>query len=318
MKREDNWVNLTKVICILVVLLGHYNYTEWVGTGWLTYIVKSAVYVMFVYSGYYLCRNKTLEEHEKTKGYLGHLGIMAVVWAILYFLNKVFYSDRTIDAVSEIFQDTMSDFTRFNYSHLWYIQCLFLAVAIMYGFQKKHFKVWEILLLALLQICCHWNLLCALAAIGIGFIFAETDKLFNKCRLIICLCTGTVAAVILCGFSYEWFRIWDVCEEVVIEVMRFALAAAVALTGLCMDSLVPLDFGRAGRYVRKLSTCIYLTHLLFVNYSFKVASDHGALWGEKAFFLYSTGTAVLFSFAAGSVLIAVSEIKPFRLLKKIF
>ena len=52
-KKEDNWVNLIKLLCIFIVVLGHYNYTDWNGTVWLLYIVKSAVSVMFIYSGYY-------------------------------------------------------------------------------------------------------------------------------------------------------------------------------------------------------------------------------------------------------------------------
>lgn len=66
-KKEDNWVNLIKLLCIFIVVLGHYNYTYWNGTVWLLYIVKSAVSVMFIYSGYYLCKNKVLDDYDKTK-----------------------------------------------------------------------------------------------------------------------------------------------------------------------------------------------------------------------------------------------------------
>lgn len=228
MKKEDNWVNLTKLLCVLIVLLGHYNFTDWAGTNWLLYTVKSAVSVMFIYSGYYLCRNKILDEHEKTKEYLGHLGLMVIVWVLLDFFNDVGNSGRTLDAVSEIFQDDMFNFVRLDYGHLWYIQNLFLAVAIMFIFKKKHFRVWEIILLIVLQKCYYWLLICSLASIGIGFILAESEKAFGKKRLITCLCTGVVSAVILCGFSYEWFSIGGVCQEIIIETMRYVLAVSVA------------------------------------------------------------------------------------------
>lgn len=318
MKKEDNWVNLTKLLCVLIVLLGHYNFTDWAGTNWLLYTVKSAVSVMFIYSGYYLCRNKILDEHEKTKEYLGHLGLMVIVWALLDFFNDVGNSGRTLDAVSEIFQDDMFNFVRLDYGHLWYIQNLFLAVAIMFIFKKKHFRVWEIILLIVLQKCYYWLLICSLASIGIGFILAESEKAFGKKRLITCLCTGVISAVILCGFSYEWFSIGGVCQEIIIETMRYVLAVSVAVVSLCMDSLVPFNLGMAGRYIRKLSTVIYLSHMMFVDFSFKVAAHNGALWAEKNFFIYSAGTAVIMSFTTGIVLVAVSGLKKFRWLRKIF
>lgn len=67
----------------------------------------------------------------KMEIYLEHLGKIVIVWAFLGFLYDVFYSDKTIEAIRKIFQDDMFEFVRFNYGHLWYIQNLFLAVAII-------------------------------------------------------------------------------------------------------------------------------------------------------------------------------------------
>lgn len=33
-KEEDNWINLIKLAAVLVVVLGHYNYTDVVGGGY--------------------------------------------------------------------------------------------------------------------------------------------------------------------------------------------------------------------------------------------------------------------------------------------
>lgn len=318
MKKEDNWVNLIKLFCVLIVVLGHYDYTDWAGTDWLPHIVKSAVSVMFIYSGYYLSKNKMLEDQDKVKNYLGHLAIMTIVWVFIYFLRDVYYSEKTLEAVNEIFQNTMFDFVRFDSGHFWYIQNLFLAVAIMFVFQKKHFKVWEVILLIALQKCYYWLLICSLASIGIGFILAEAEKAFDKKEAFACLCTGVIAAAILCGFSYGWFNVSYILSGILIEAMRYVLSTSVAVVGLCMDSLVPLKLGVAGRYIRKISTVIYLSHNWFVEYTFKVATYYGGVWGEKRFFVYSAGTALLLSFATGIVLIAVSEWKPFRILKKIY
>lgn len=254
----------------------------------------------------------------KMEIYLEHLGKIVIVWAFLGFLYDVFYSDKTIEAIRKIFQDDMFEFVRFDYGHLWYIQNLFLAVAIMFIFKKKHFEVWEVILLIVLQKCYYWLLICALASIGIGYILADTEKVFDKKKMITCLCTGVIAVVILCGFSYGWLSMGEWGKEIVIETMRYVLAVSVAVFGLSLDSLVPLDFGVTGRYIRKLSTVIYLSHMMFIEPSFQVAAHNGALWGEKDYFIYSAGTAVILSIVTGIVLIIASERKLFRWLKEIF
>lgn len=315
-KREDNWVNVVKLLCVLVVVLGHYNYTDWVGTKWLLYIVKSAVSVMFIYSGYYLCKNKTLDDHGKVKSYLEHLVIITIVWVFIYFVRDIYYSG--FDAVKETFEITMRDVANFNSGHFWYVQNLFLAVAIMFCIQKKHFKIWEVIVLIILQKCYYWLLICSLASIGIGYILAESKKAFDKKKLLGCLCTGIMAVAVLCGISYECINVPNALSDVIIEMMRYVLSVSVAVIGLCMDELVPLKLGIVGRYIRKLGTVIYLSHNFFVEFTFKIASHYGAVWGDKWYFIYSAGAAVFLSFATGIALIALSELKPFRILKKIY
>lgn len=212
----------------------------------------------------------------------------------------------------------MFDVARFNSGHFWYIQNLFLAVAMMFLFQKKHFKIWEVILLIFLQKCYYWLLICALASMGIGFILAETERKFDKKKLLLSLCIGVIAAGTLCGFSYGKISIWYVSDEIIIEIMRYVLSVSVAVVGICLDSIAPLRLGAAGHYIRKISTVIYLSHNLFTEFTFKIASHYGALWGEEKFFAYSAGSAVLLSFATGMALILVSEIKPFRRLKKLY
>ena len=121
----------------------------------------------------------------------------------------------------------------------------------------------------------------------------------------------------LCAFSYGEISV-NIFIEVVIEAMRYLLSTSVAAIGICMDLLVPLRLGIAGHYIRKISTVIYLCHNLFVQYAFEVAADHGALWGEEKFFIYSVGTAIILSFGTGILLCAISELKPFGWLKKIY
>lgn len=317
-KKEDNWVNLIKLLCIFIVVLGHYNYTYWNGTVWLLYIVKSAVSVMFIYSGYYLCKNKVLDDYDKTKKYLERLAVITVVWVFLYFIRDVMQGEHTIDAVSQIFQNNMYDFTRFDSGHLWYIQNLFLAVVMMFTFRKKHFKIGQIILLIALQKCYYWLLICALASIGIGYFLAEIECKFDWKHFFVCLCTGIVAAVVLCGFAYGWISAPVILKEVAIETMRYVLSASVAIVGLSLDSVLPLNMKVTGHYIRKLSTVVYLCHNLFVQYTFQVASGHGALWKSRDFFLYSVGTAIWLSVITGIAIIIVSEIKPFRWLKRIY
>lgn len=206
----------------------------------------------------------------------------------------------------------------FDSGHFWYIQNLFFAVAIMFIFQKKHFKVWEVILLIILQKCYYWLLICSLASIGIGYILAETERCFDKRKLLISLCTGIIATVTLCGFSYGGLNMPYSLDDIIIEAMRYVLSTSMAVIGLCMDSAAPIKLGRMGRHIRKLSTGVYLSHNIFVEFTFKVAAHFGAVWGEKEFFIYSAGTAVLLSVATGTALVIVSEWKPFRILKKIY
>lgn len=77
--------------------------TDWGGTGWFLYIVKSAVSVMFIYSGYYLCKNKTLQEQDKAEKYLVHLGTSTVVRVLLYFLRDVGCAEKTWGTINETF-----------------------------------------------------------------------------------------------------------------------------------------------------------------------------------------------------------------------
>lgn len=318
-KKEDNWVNLIKLFCVFIVVFGHYNYTDWAGTKWLLYIVKSAVSVMFIYSGYYLSKNKVLDDFDKTQKYLKHLVIMTVVWLLIYFVRDVIQGEHTLESVEQIFQDTMFNFVQFNSGHIWYIQNLFLAVALMFVFRKKHFGIGEIILLIAAQKCYYWLLICALASIGIGCLLAEIEHKFDRTCCFACLGTGIAAIAVMCGFSYGWIGTRYVLGgDIMIEIMRYAASVSVAVVGLCLDTMIPLNMSVIGHYIRKLSTVVYLCHTLFIQYTFQVASSHGALWGEKKFFIYSAGTGMLLSIITGIVLIIVSEIKPFRWLKKIY
>lgn len=317
-KKDDNWVNLIKLLCVFIVVLGHYNYTNWAGSMWLKYIVKSAVSVMFIYSGYYLCKNKILDDHEKTKKYLIRLAIITISWLLIYFITDVIQSEHTLESVNQIFQEYMSDLVKFDNGHIWYIQNLFLAVALMFAFRKMHFKIGEIVILLIVQKCYYWLLICALANLGIGCVLADIEHKFDRKRCMMCLCTGIAAITIICGFSYGWITTSDFLQGIIIEIMRYIASTSVATVGLCLDAMIPIKMNVTGHYIRKLSTVVYLSHMLFMQYTFQVASNHGALWGEKQFFIYSAGTALILSIATGGILILLSEIKPLRWLKKIY
>ena len=159
---------------------------------------------MFIYSGYYLSKNKVLDDFDKTQKYLKHLVIMTVVWLLIYFVRDVIQGEHTLESVEQIFQDTMFNFVQFNSGHIWYIQNLFLAVALMFVFRKKHFGIGEIILLIAAQKCYYWLLICALASIGIGCLLAEIEHKFDRTCCFACLGTGIAAIAVMCGFSYGW------------------------------------------------------------------------------------------------------------------
>lgn len=319
MAKEDNWVNIVKLLSIFTVLLGHYNYYDNLEFGhFLTHIVKGGVCVMFIYNGYYLYKNKTLDSHDKTIGYLSRLAVMAGVWITLYFLKDIWYGEKTAAAVYGAFCSLLENAARFNNGVLWYVQNLFLAVALLFVFKKKRFRMWEFVMLALLLRCYYWLLLFALLGIGIGYVLAEHEDRLGKKALLASLSGAVLSVVVLWAVIYGKLSTGTWLDLMVADLGKYTLAASMATAGICMDKVLPLALGKNGRYLRKISTVIYLSHLLFTEITFRVAAALGAQWGTVKFFVYSAGTAAVLSVITGIVLIAASGWKPLKFLKRIY
>lgn len=345
-RRENGLVDIVKFICAVVVVAGHCYLSDADGMGWYMDLVKLAVQIFFIFSGYFLVAAGTLEQEGRATSYVRHLLWMTVLWMAVYFLVNLAVTDRVSDVwVYDFITLWTQFFTSFDSGHLWYLQNLFLVVVILLGLKKTRFSWKEVLFWLVFGSVFYGRITRAVLGIAVGIFLAATvgdtsavsggngagKKTSNGDgaaasggstagnaggRLLIGMGVFAVAggAIGLLGHN-----------SAVVQIMHNYVGnlASIIIAWCALCGRLPGE-GRVNFvYLRKQSTLVYLIHSAFVPFVAKLMSSVFAAWipaAEKgvAWCLILTTVVLICSLIAGGVILALSRHERFRWLKKLY
>lgn len=320
-RKENGLVDIVKFICAIIVVAGHCYLADVDGMSWYTDLVKLAVQIFFIFSGYFLVTAGTLQQEKRATSYVRHLFGMTLIWAVVYFAVNLLVTDRSSDVwVYDFIKLWTEFFTSFNSGHLWYLQNLLLVVVLLLGLKKTEFSGKEVLFWLVLSSVFYGRITRAVLGIAVGIYLAseeaKDEKKQSGSRLLIGM--GTVAIVggllgLLAG------------NAAISEIMRNYIGNILAiLIAFCaLYGRLPGEEKMNFVYLRKQSTLVYLVHLVFVPFVVKLMSSVFAAWlpvKEKgmAWCLLLTAAVVLCSLLFGGVVIVLSKREKFCWLKKLY
>lgn len=314
--KENIWVDIVKVLCAVVVVAGHCYFWEIEYIRWWSLFVNSCVQILFVFSGYYVFKNGTLRNDETARKYIGRLVLMYLCWQGIYFLHTMYYFDKTNPGwfMSLVYQTTET-FDALNSGHLWYIQNLILVITVLYGLHKNEFSKKEVLIWLLLAMVTHGRMLRAFAGVIFGAYLAQGESVMSQRKKCVGMLTASVGALVLmiaaCYVSFG-----NDIDSIIQRLMMYIFVMTFTCGVLHMKNIEVCRMNQMAYYVRKLSTAIYLVHMLFIQKGIEWASAY-ALWGENKFFFWTSFYVVIASIVFSVILILLSKCKPFAWLKKI-
>lgn len=324
-KEENVWVDLGKLLCIFVVVAGHCYFVEGDRFYWLRGLVKACVQVMFVFNGYYLAKNKTLLSPEKGRKYIGHLLMMCVCWEAIYFASTAYYADKTQPGwfLNRLVEE-MENFSSLNSGPLWYIQNLVFVVLVLYVMQKKCFSGKEVLLVFLLSSLVGKRMDRAFVGVMLGYYLAQKQEELKErgkgktwgLGTAICLTSFGLMMISYCTTMNA--GIWGGHGALIIQsVLRNLFSVSFVWAVLEINALLPIKAGWAGYGLRKISTIIYLSHMLFIQKSIDIVGRYH-MWGTVEFFFRITEAVILMSILLGVLMICLSRFQMFRWLKRVY
>ena len=172
-RRENGLVDIVKFICAIVVVAGHCYLSDADGMSWYMDLVKLAVQIFFIFSGYFLVVAGTLTKEERATSYVRHLLWMTAPWMAFYFLVNLAVTDRASEIWVYDFITLWTQFlTSFDSGHLWYLQNLFLVVVILLGLKKTRFSWKEVLLWLVFCSVFYGRITRAVLGIAVGIFLA--------------------------------------------------------------------------------------------------------------------------------------------------
>lgn len=320
-RRENGLVDIVKFLCAVVVVAGHCYLSDADGMSWYMDLVKLAVQIFFIFSGYFLVVAGTLKQEQRASSYVRHLLWMTVLWMAFYFLVNLAVTDRASDVwVYDFITLWTQFFTSFDSGHLWYLQNLFLVVVILLGLKKTRFSWKEVLFWLVFTSVFYGRITRAVLGIAVGiYLAADREEEAQKKaggRLLIGMGVLAVAggAIGLIGQN-------SAVEQMMHNYVGNLVSIIIAWCAL--HGRLPGE-GRVNFvYLRKQSTLVYLIHSAFVPFVAKLMSSVFAPWipaAEKglAWCLILTAVVLVCSLIAGGVILALSKHERFRWLKKLY
>ena len=332
--RENVWVDLVKICCVFVVVAAHCSFFDRVYLRWITHLVRCCIQMLFIFSGYYVAKGGVLADRDKFQKYVKHLVIMLCIWLLIYIAYGMYHADKSQPLwFFTYLQVELENFCSLDSGHMWYIQNLILAVLLLYALKKIRFSLWELLLLFAVIIIFGSRLDRALCGVAFGVYFAqiqdkdkipdeqmgnpgsENEKIYQKAWFLI---TAGVLALVVTAVLHYVGR--DLPQDGIFKIVnRFFMnfAAIVLCQAVLKLKKTSVRIGQTGYYIRKSSTCVYLAHMLFLQWGITLASRYAA-WGEGKLCIWCCGFVILFSVAFSVVLIWLSRYKWFSWLKLLY
>lgn len=319
-RKENGLVDITKVICALIVVAGHCYLADVPGFAWYTNLVTLAVQIFFIFSGYFLVAAHTLEQEQKATNYVRHLFGMTMVWAVLYFVLNLLITDKSSTVWVYDFINLWTEFfSCFNSGHLWYLQNMLIVVVLLLGMKKTSFSWKETLVLFVIATLFYGRITRAVLGIAVGICLAGMDRKMQERKVngMFLIGVGTVAVaggILWLGSNNA--AVAGIMTNYIIN-MASILLAYVALH-------IPMPSGKVNYvYIRKQSTLIYLVHLLLVPFVAKVMAKLplSGIWGEEKGLIWClclTAIVTVGSVIFGAIVIALAKREKFAWLKKLY
>lgn len=196
--KENIWVDIVKVLCAVVVAAGHCYFWEIEYMRWWSLFVKSCVQILFVFSGYYVFKNGTLQSDATAKKYIGRLLMMYLCWQGIYFLHTMYYFDKNESGwFMNLVYQTTETFDALNSGHLWYIQNLILVITVLYALHKNEFSKKEVMIWLLLATITHGRMLRAFVGVIFGAYLAQKESEMPQRKKCVGMLTASVGALVL-------------------------------------------------------------------------------------------------------------------------
>lgn len=318
-KREDIWVNFTKIWCVCIVVIQHCNMTNCEWLKWFPEYTDTCVQVMFIFSGYYLVKNKSLQSEEKGRRYMKHLAGMVLIWEIIYFFADLCYTDKTAsDWMYQYVTQCVDSFVSLRSGHLWYIQNLVFVVMILYCLKKERYGWKEVIffLIAVSFFPVHVIRTAAGLFFG-GYLAQNKEKYQGRGRTAVLFIAAIAFSACMIALNYIETAFSCPLYPSSIQLLLNLAAMALACWAINMDELYPLNVGAAGYYIRKIATNIYLMHAMFIQLAMRLTGHH-AMWGETKYSFITAMYTAIFSIAASVVLIWLSRRERFQWLKYLY
>lgn len=317
-KREDVWVNLTKIWCVCIVVIQHCNMADCVWLNWFPEYTDTCVQVMFIFSGYYLVRNQSLQSEEKGSRYIRHLVGMVLIWEIIYFFTDLCYTDKTASGwLYQYMTQCMDSFVRLSSGHLWYIQNLTFVIMILYCLKKERYGWKEVVFFLIAASFFPVHVIRTAAGVFFGGYLAQNKKEAAKGKAAVLLIAAIAFSACMITLYYIEVSFSYFIYLSSIQLLLNLAAMAFACWAIDMDELYPINAGAAGYYIRKIATNIYLLHVMFIQIAMRV-TEHHAVWGETKYSFIAAMYTTIFSIAAGVVLIWLSRRKRFQWIKYLY
>ncbi len=325
--RENAVVDLVKLLCVFVVVSGHCLFSDTASLRWLPRAVDCCVQILFLFSGYYAAKTGVLTEREKARRYTLHLMRMLGVWIGIYLIYGLMYADRTepVWFYTYLHQE-MEKLSRLDSGHLWYIEILILVVALLFCVKKTEVSTREAVGLIVCS-AVFWNGLSrGLAGVAAGMWLAGRDSAERKAqrkgsrRELLVLPAGMISFGFVAAFHYTDFGMPYWLLQILIGLLLYVTALAVCRTAVLAGqsaSVKRLPEGKIWYYVRKISTCVYLSHMLFIQTGIGFAARY-AVWNSGRAWLFGSVCVAGISVAVCAALIWISGRRGFGWLKRLY
>ena len=138
-------LDLAKFICAILIIILHTapfsSYSKVLTFGLRNIVTVIAVPFFFCTSGFLAFKKiDSLESKQKKKyvsNYLKRLGIMYLVWSVVYFIFVVIKWTRGDFSIYSVLEYIRDFFFEGSYSTIWFLPALFAATFIIYLLRKK-------------------------------------------------------------------------------------------------------------------------------------------------------------------------------------
>ncbi len=327
---ENVWVDLVKIFCAFVVAAGHCLFSSSVLLSWLPDAVACAVQILFLFSGYYAAKTGVLKERDKISGYLAHLLRMLLVWMGIYFVYGAYHTDKTASVWLYMYAKAeIEKAAGLDSGHLWYIEVLVVVAALLYCLKKTKITTKEMLASVVFS-AVFWNTLSrGIAGLAVGIWLAgrteEEKKQEGRKNTWQVLSVGAPAFALIIACHYTDFGMPFWLLQIMKYLMLHVAAAAVCRTAVQAGrTVVRAENGRGigcggktAYYIRKISTFVYLSHMLFLQQGIGFASNYTAWDSGHGWLLCSVYVAAV-STALGIAVIWLSGRRGFGWVRRLY